>query len=1316
MASRDFVYNNLIFGGSPEWTRPEDKLTVSHDDLRETKSPYVLPKGSIFFSRPEEINYGTHGLTPEAQDKLSSLGVDINALNLPENPDITMGLGDLNMSLRNVVKEALGDASPEERKNIWDVETNRMALLRQYPEKFHSMWIKNNQLDPTYENIIKADKQFSWLNDYTVGKDPTFDNYYLENIDSLPEADQKTMLSDLNLLLQHRIGGTPSSRASFYFSPSGMTGASVKPTPRVEEFPAKRDPAHIANVAYTMGDVPPIDIPIKDIPSSSSSISLSPGEQFVNAYLNRGNVNTSAWPSAWHTYFKDLMDHLESIDGWDDASNEDKAYVIKKKTEHLPPFMQVDGVNVGIPAFQTYNTGVSEVPNPFKHLSQEYLEKRFGGDVVPALLTPGEAVIPRESAELFRDEIKEMVDIGREMQSNKKQIFPPIPMGHSGNIADYMSNIEHKPDPKWLKGSGRGGNPAQFSMTGSGRGRNPALFELEGSGRGRNPALFSLQGSGRGTNPDWTNLGYDAIMREDPAFQPTFWQKPFAPNTGVAVPPEQGLAMEPPDRSQGIQNYINSFPGGMVPEEDTRGWSFLPTAEQALLQRELEEQEAWEQQELGVSPYTDEERAIMAGMNAVPQSQWPITNPQGYQDPGQVPMPGAASTWGIEEFVPNFNLEKDSRNYWELLTNQPDLSAFKEGEAIRERDAAVEKFREENPYYSRETNWLKGDMGGRGPTEQYVWDQNMIEWKKGVREKASEIGSDLKNILLGNTVDWNPSVDNPYALLSPEDYKELNSTEPLLKTFNTEYLKPVINKVGNWLDRDSLDDTSLITGKYLPRSEVSLEGQFPVGDADRIVNDGTNFLETISSNSPNGSEVIHKDSDLAVTETKDGEIILSDTRNISPEERSALSNLDNIPDSQNSNKVTGLFDGLKELFGGLFDPATYGLTKQDIMKGLLYYALGLASGGSHGGSLRWAGAQVLNEKIEASKLAAKQGFTVKEQFTTLSSQAEKRIEDGYYTPEGERRVRNAISNMDPGALYSEMNRAENMDAASLLIDKSSGEDMMLKTGLTRERVFKGAKNDGYYKEVYDSNGRLTYVPVDMTLYEKYSADIKDNWEQDVRNHYKEYVSVDGTAEDSRKIQILKDYFGINSPSEFWSAIAPFSERNNTREHKVLQGLDKLLNAFDSTNNVPKPKVTGEGKLEEGESYLSVDALLSSVKIPGNELPDATKIMGINSNEIDQAVIDLGGLDNTNKLMENADRIVLEQRAIFDKGEGEDFTPEHVAKKYVQLNNSITEELKKVNITKEGKKRLEDMRSILAKGAKINNSYWKLLFLLHAHNL
>ena len=76
-------------------------------------------------------------------------------------------------------------------------------------------------------------------------------------------------------------------------------------------------------------------------------------------------------------------------------------------------------------------------------------------------------------------------------------------------------------------------DPSQVPV-GSGRGRNPALWSLEGSGRagtrfGQNPALWSLEGSGRGTNPDWTNIGGDKIVRDANWNQYKYDPDPSAP-------------------------------------------------------------------------------------------------------------------------------------------------------------------------------------------------------------------------------------------------------------------------------------------------------------------------------------------------------------------------------------------------------------------------------------------------------------------------------------------------------------------------------------------------------------------------------------------------------------------------------------------------------------------------------------------------------------------------------------------------------------------------------------------------------------------
>ena len=65
--------------------------------------------------------------------------------------------------------------------------------------------------------------------------------------------------------------------------------------------------------------------------------------------------------------------------------------------------------------------GTDSVPMP-GNLPKQYVEKRFGGDIVPSMLTPGEAVIPVEAAQhpRFKPMINEMISYGRGVQDLNK--------------------------------------------------------------------------------------------------------------------------------------------------------------------------------------------------------------------------------------------------------------------------------------------------------------------------------------------------------------------------------------------------------------------------------------------------------------------------------------------------------------------------------------------------------------------------------------------------------------------------------------------------------------------------------------------------------------------------------------------------------------------------------------------------------------------------------------------------------------------------------------------------------------------------------
>ena len=745
----------------------------------------------------------------------------------------------------------------------------------------------------------------------------------------------------------------------------------------------------------------------------------------------------------------------------------------------LPEYMTVKGVKVG------FNKG-GEVP-PIQYYAK-------GTDTVPAMLTPGEAVIPMEAAQhpVFKPLIKNMIDTGRAMQDNnvipiqgfndgtsnvqrliEKALqenssadpFAPIPMAgvknipKSGTIANYMDNIIPPP----------------------------------------------LVGGGRGTNPAWTNLGYDAIMKEDPAFQPTFWQNPFPPNTGVAVSPEQGLAMEPFDRSQGIQNYINALPGGMIPEEDTRGWSFLPTVEEVLSRPN--ELDIRQDQDVGASPYTDEERAIVASMNAVPQSQWPITNPQGYQDPSQVPVestPSVNSDWDkIKNFTGNvFDFYKDKY--------EAGKSAISKQEALNDmrsrRGSSVGPV-PENVWTDEVTGntWVKTDKGWVDPNDPNKvltplsgfgsWnrlnsflnsDKNKENYKEAydIIKAKHEMGEvitaqDVEELAdLQAEIDLNESADevgekrieafsdaaagnikrnldrvnkNRKELIAEENAKRKRLGLPPMSTAEeTSFIKQAKEVSWNPLNyKGGLPQWIQNLNPYLDSLEYGGNVNFS-NEINRRINEKvpeldlpTNVDESSITYSNDGGKAIDTESGIEVEISKDGEVNLNtgpvweeegrygrtdisgdDGNKVETGEEGDGNENEEKDGDQNKKKqqgnATGIFNFIQD---------TFGFGKQEVMRALLYYAAGRISGGSHGGSLQWAGQQVVQEMNTRGKLQAQASSDAGTAFRSARTSYEKRKKE--FSAEYQALIDEAMANERTDLMQMLMAKAYQNDGQGL---------------------------------------------------------------------------------------------------------------------------------------------------------------------------------------------------------------------------------------------------------------------------------------------
>ena len=285
-----------------------------------------------------------------------------------------------------------------------------------------------------------------------------------------------------------------------------------------------------------------------------------------------------------------------------------------------------------------------------------------------------------------------------------------------------------------------------------------------------------------------------------------------------------------------------------------------------------------------------------------------------------------------------------------------------------------------------------------------------------------------------------------------------------------------------------------------------------------------------------------------------------------------------------------------------------GFTEQDIYRALLYYVGGRLTGGSHAGSLRWAGKQVLTEQSTRAKAAASAGSQA---LTYYRMRGEQMLKDGSLTIKGRRALTDALNKGNVQAIVSVMNDKENYSAIGQLSDLTKGKEYFSKTGYENNSFTLYPGYDGFlYKKLED--GKVVKINPDTVR--PFSADIENNIKGEIERGFA------GESEEK-----LKKIFGVEDKGDYSDRIELLAKKYNKPVIEVTTAMKNIL----SLTALPE-------KGKESEVRRSMEAALELTVLSPNKQVDVTKLANVNQSNINEMVKDFGGPEITTQILQNVD--------------------------------------------------------------------------------
>jgi hypothetical protein len=391
----------------------------------------------------------------------------------------------------------------------------------------------------------------------------------------------------------------------------------------------------------------------------------------------------------------------------------------------------------------------------------------------------------------------------------------------------------------------------------------------------------------------------------------------------------------------------------------------------------------------------------------------------------------------------------------------------------------------------------------------------------------------------------------------------------------------------------------------------------------------------------------------------------------------------------NKTDGTDIFKSINELFG---------FNKQDVMRAMLYYAGGRLSGGSHGGSMRFAGKQVLDDvklrqtlqqRTDASRATAgASGMKdTYKNFKTLFD--ENKIG---YKLSARTAIERAFLRQDLPAIIKLMNDTKNLTEFGKHASIGEKSIKVSEKGSARlYKAFPSKRSPGNYEVVTgNKNGEAVYKTVTLggteAQWSETSKDVLENANNAAVKYFDNLKKVVGTDEDFKSTQVIlvNTFSDVSDAGSFAAPIAAFAAK---------RGLDQtdLVNSYIN----PIAIAAREGEIAKGTTLAG---LLDFMVVRGGSIPQGKLLANVNQNDINNLIELAPTLKEVNELIGKADQLL--------NTEGYDFELD----KNNKITSSIPDRIKESALYK---KLVEDNSPSLVNINKFidKNPYFSLIYLL-----
>ena len=305
-----------------------------------------------------------------------------------------------------------------------------------------------------------------------------------------------------------------------------------------------------------------------------------------------------------------------------------------------------------------------------------------------------------------------------------------------------------------------------------------------------------------------------------------------------------------------------------------------------------------------------------------------------------------------------------------------------------------------------------------------------------------------------------------------------------------------------------------------------------------------------------------------------------------------------------------------------------GFNKQDLYRSILYYVGGRLSGGSHGGSLRWAARQVIKESGDRATLqaqsAASNTLSKSQQLNYYKDLAKTFLKSPGLTLGAKRKLEKALAAGDIQSMANVINNTGGKFRTEIGIkaDTTKPIEVFLKDGYENNTfvVYPSIDGSGLNYYINPENGELTGI--NPNKIRKFTASIEDNIPNIVARHY------DG----GDKIK-LKTIFNLQSGGAFATKLRNYAEEKNMNTDELTNVMISLLGGMAIPEGYD-PEKPNSFKPEKG--YRSLEAALDMVVLSGGKQADLSKLENVNQANVNKMVEDFGGASEATKVLQAVD--------------------------------------------------------------------------------